>query len=67
MSSAIDLYWILLGAGGRFVRLNGRVFEALEAAWQRRSRCDLFHSALIVDVDGERHVIEVAPSAGRGA
>ena len=62
MPSAVDLYWIPLGAGGRFVRFNGRVFEAIEAAWQRRSRYDLFHSALVVDVDGERYAIEVGPS-----
>ena len=28
---AVDLYWIPLGAGGHSVRLNGRVFEAIEA------------------------------------
>ena len=28
---AVDLYWLPLGAGGHFVRLNGRVFEAVAA------------------------------------
>jgi hypothetical protein len=32
---AVDLYWIPLGAGGRSVRFNGRVYEALIAAAHR--------------------------------
>jgi hypothetical protein len=69
--AAVDLYWIPLGAGNRCVRLNGWVYEAVAAAAQRRPRGGLFHSALVVEVDGERHAIEVAPSpdddlAGRG-
>jgi hypothetical protein len=61
-AAAIDLYWIPLGAGGHYVRFNGRVFEALEAARQRRSRCDLYHAALVVELDGDRYTIELAPS-----
>jgi hypothetical protein len=38
--TAADLYWIPLGAGGRCVRFNDRVFEAIHAARQRQ-RCDL--------------------------
>jgi hypothetical protein len=34
--SAIDLYWLPLGAGGRFVRTNGRLYEAVAARVQRR-------------------------------
>jgi hypothetical protein len=60
--AAVDLHWIPLGAGGWFVRLNGRVYEALAAALARRPRCPLFHSALVVHLDGERHTIEMAPS-----
>jgi hypothetical protein len=60
--AAVDLYWIPLGAGGHCVRFNGRVYEAIAAARQCRARCDLYHSALVVDVEGERHAIEVAPS-----
>jgi hypothetical protein len=59
--ATVDLYWLPLGAGGRFVKLNGRVFEALSAWVQRRPRCDLYHSALEVHVAGERVVIEMAP------
>ena len=29
--SAVDLYWLPLGAGGHSVRLNGRVYEAVAA------------------------------------
>ncbi len=61
MRAAVDLYWLPLGAGGRFVRFNGRVYEALAARVQRRPPCDLYHSALEVRVDGRRFVIEMAP------
>lgn len=27
VDAGIDLYWLPLGAGGRFVRFNGRVYE----------------------------------------
>jgi hypothetical protein len=60
--AAVELYWIPLGAGGHSVRFNGRVFEAIEAARQHRVRCDLYHAALVVELDGNRYTIEVAPS-----
>jgi hypothetical protein len=62
--SAIDLYWLPLGAGGHSVRLNGLVFEALAARVQHRSRADLDHSALEVHVPEGRFVIEQAPAWG---
>jgi hypothetical protein len=70
-TAAADLYWIALGADGHCVRFSGRVYEAMQAARQHRPRCDLYHAALVVEVDGERYSIEVAPSpdadeAGRG-
>jgi len=61
-SDGVELYWIPLGAGGHSVRFNGRVFEAIEAAIQHRGRCDLYHAALIAELDGDRYTIEVAPS-----
>jgi hypothetical protein len=61
-TAPVDLYWIPLGAGGHSVRFNGRVFEAIEAARRHRQRCDLYHSALVVELDGGRYTIEVAPS-----
>jgi hypothetical protein len=50
-----------LGAGGHFVRLNGRVYEALAARLERRPACDLYHSALQVEVPEGTFVIEQAP------
>ena len=67
MSARVDLYWLPLGAGGWFVRLNGRVWEACDAAIHRRNRFDLYHSALEVQVPRGRFVIEQTPVAdGRG-
>ena len=57
---SIDLYWLPLGAGGRFVRLNGRIYEALHALVERRRPLDLYHSALEVRVPEGRFVIETA-------
>jgi hypothetical protein len=57
---AVDLYWLPLGAGGRFVRLNGRIYEAIQAFRERRSSLDLYHSALEVRVPDGRFVIETA-------
>jgi hypothetical protein len=57
----IDLYWLPLGAGGHSVRLNGRVFEAVAARLEGRPACDLYHSALVVQVPEGRFVIEQAP------
>jgi hypothetical protein len=66
--TGIDLYWLPLGAGGRSVRLNGRMFEALAATLDRRDRCDLYHSALEVCLPEGRFVIEMTPIApGDGA
>jgi hypothetical protein len=61
-TAAVDLYWIPLGAGGHSVRFNGRVFEAIAAARGNRTRCDLYHAALVVELDGVRYTIELAPS-----
>jgi hypothetical protein len=61
-SPGVDLYWLPLGAGGHSVRLNGRVFEAIAARIQRRDRCDLYHSALIVRVPNGTFVIEQGPT-----
>lgn len=56
----IDLYWLPLGAGGWFVRLNGRLYEAICARLERRAPLDLYHSALEVCVPEGRFVIENA-------
>ena len=62
----IDLYWLPLGAGGRSVRLNGRVFEACAARIGRRAPLDLYHSALEVRTADAVFVIEMAPIPDRG-
>jgi hypothetical protein len=59
--STIDLYWLPLGAGGRFVRWNGRAYEAFMALWERRRPQDLYHSALEVTGPQGRFVIEMTP------
>jgi hypothetical protein len=59
--AAVDLYWLPLGAGGHFVRLNGRAYEALMARIERRPADDLYHSALQVQVPEATFVVEQAP------
>jgi hypothetical protein len=59
--TAVDLYWLPLGAGGHSVRLNGRIFEAVVARLEKRSTNDLYHSALVVRVPEGAFVIEMAP------
>lgn len=59
--SNIDLYWLPLGAGGRLVRFNGRIFEAFMALLEHRSRKDLYHAALEVRHRGNTLVIEMTP------
>ena len=58
--SGIDLFWLPLGAGGHFVSLNGRLYEAAVARRERREPQDLYHSALRVTVPEGEFVIEQA-------
>ena len=60
--AAVDLHWIPLGAGNRSVRFNGRVFAAIQAARERQPRADVYHAVLVIELDGARYAIEVAPS-----
>jgi hypothetical protein len=59
--ASIDLFWIPLGAGASVVRLSGRTFEQLAARRQHRAPSQLYHSALVVLLDGHRFAIEMAP------
>jgi hypothetical protein len=59
--ASVDLYWIPLGAGGWFVKRNGRLYETVVALRDGRPRRDLYHSALEVVVPEGRFVIEQAP------
>ena len=65
-SPGVDLYWLPLGAGGNFVRLNGRLYEALLSRLQRRPARDLYHSALVVALPEARYVVEMTPAGGPG-
>jgi hypothetical protein len=65
--ASVTLFWLPLGAGGRFVRWNGRVYEALSAHHEHRARTELYHSALEVYVDGDRFTIEMTPVVGSRA
>ena len=58
---SVDLYWLPLGAGGRSVRCNGRLFEVATARHEHRAVQDLHHCALEVRERGRRFVIEMAP------
>jgi hypothetical protein len=57
---AVDLYWIPLGIGAHFVRLSGKLYEALKALAEHRPRLDLYHSALQIWLPDDRFVIECA-------
>lgn len=57
----VDLYWLPLGAGGRFVRSNGRVYERWSAWRERRSPVDLYHSGLMVRDDEVTYAVEMGP------
>jgi hypothetical protein len=57
-ATRIELWWLPLGAGGWFVRCNGRLYEAVHALLERRRPLDLYHSALVVWVPEGRFVVE---------
>jgi hypothetical protein len=56
----IDLWWLPLGAGGRFVRTNGRIYERIKALSEQRKAFDLYHTAIETWVPEGRFVIENA-------
>src|SRR5437762_10371822 len=56
----IDVYWLPLGAGGWFVRLNGLIYERIRGRREHRRPLDLYHSALEVRVPEGRFVIDDA-------
>ena len=60
-AAAVDLYWLPLGAGGHSVRYNGRAYEAVVARKEGRPACDLYHSALQVELGQDSFVIEQTP------
>jgi hypothetical protein len=60
-SVGVDLYWIPLGAGADVVRISGRAFEAISALIHRRTRRQLYHSALVAVTSEGSFVIEMTP------
>jgi hypothetical protein len=64
--SSIDLYWIPLGVGGSgFVRVVGRLYEAVDSRRDHRRRLAIYHTALRVGTpDGLFAVEMVLPSRG---
>jgi len=57
----LDLFWLPLGAGGRSVKWNGRIFEGASALIERRTAQELYHSALVVHLPPNRYVVEMTP------
>jgi len=58
--AGIFLWWLPLGAGGHFVRLNGRIYELIRSRREHRPPLELYHTALEVVVPEGRYVIENA-------
>ena len=63
----IDLYWLPVGAGGHFVRWNGRIYEWFAALHENRVPSDLYHSALQLHLDATTYAVEVGPVWNVGA
>jgi hypothetical protein len=63
----VSLFWLPLGAGDHCVHWNGRVYEGVVARYEHRRACDLYHSALEVELGDDRFVIESAPAWGSTA
>lgn len=58
LEAGIYLWWLPLGAGGHFVRFNGRIYELIRARREHRPPLDLYHTALELIVPEGRYVIE---------
>jgi hypothetical protein len=59
--TGIYLYWLPLGAGGvGFIRLNGRIYEAIKAHGEGRRSLDLYHTALEIRLPEGRFIVENA-------
>ncbi|HEU4355278.1 MAG TPA: hypothetical protein VFT27_06780 [Actinomycetota bacterium] len=58
----VAMYWLPLGARGRWVRLGGKAYEAVAALLARREPLDIYHSVLEVHAGEGRFVIEMGPA-----
>lgn len=61
VGASVDLFWLPLGAGGHFVRWNGRVYEWWSARRQHRAAADLYHCGLLLSLDGVTYAVEMGP------
>ena len=67
MKPGVSLFWIPLGAGGSgFVRMNGRVYEAILARREDRPALDLYHTALEVRLPRARFIVETMWPSPKG-
>jgi hypothetical protein len=67
-AASLDLYWIPVGAGERVTPVAVWAFESVMATAQRRPREQLFHSAMVAEVDGVTTMVEMSPEQpGDGA
>jgi diadenosine tetraphosphatase ApaH/serine/threonine PP2A family protein phosphatase len=61
VQSSVDLYWLPLGAGGHFVRWNGRLYERWSARREHRASADLYHCGLMLCLDDITYAVEMGP------
>lgn len=61
MNAWVDLFWLPVGAGGHFVRWNGRLYERWTARREHRAPVELYHSGLIVGVGTVTYAVEMGP------
>jgi hypothetical protein len=61
MDAWVDLYWLPLGAGGWFVRTNGRLYERWSAWRGPRASSDHYHSALMIRTGEVTYAVEMGP------
>lgn len=61
VQASADLFWLPLGAGGHFVRWNGRLYEWWSARRQHREPADLYHCALMLRLDDTTYAVEMGP------
>ncbi len=59
--ASVDLYWLPLGAGGHFVRWNGRLYEWWAARRQHRDSAVLYHCGLMLCLDDMSYAVEMGP------
>jgi hypothetical protein len=61
VKSSVDLFWLPLGAGGHFVRWNGRLYEGWSAWRDHRARAQLYHCGLMLCLDDTQYAVEMGP------